>query len=253
MAEDSGATTIDVLANDEDVDGDSLTITEVTQPDNGSVTITNAGADLTYTPEDNYCNDGDPTDDFTYTISDGNGEEDTATAAVTVTCVNDAPVNSVPGAQSTAEDTDEVFTGASALSVADVDVLETPGGELKVTLSVTNGTLSLGDASQVDFSCLGCAGDGTNDASLTFTGTPAEINAALAGTAFHPTLNFNGSATLTIVTNDQGNTGAGGAKSDTDTVDITVNAVNDAPVNSVPGAQSTAEDTDEVFTGANGT
>ena len=75
MAEDSGATTIDVLANDEDVDGDSLTITEVTQPDNGSVAITNAGADLTYTPGDNYCNDGDPTDDFTYTISDGNGEE----------------------------------------------------------------------------------------------------------------------------------------------------------------------------------
>ncbi len=88
---------------------------------------------------------------------------------------------------------------------------------------MTNGTLSLGDASQVDFSCLGCTGDGTADASMTFTGTLAAINAALAGTAYHPTLNFNGSDTLTITTNDQGNTGSGGAQSDTDTVDITVN------------------------------
>jgi hypothetical protein len=38
-----------------------------------------------------------------------------------------------------------------------------------------------------------------------------------------------------IVTSDQGNTGRGGTLSDTDTVNITVNAVNDAPVNSVPG------------------
>ena len=38
------------------------------------------------------------------------------------------------------------------------------------------------------------------------------------------------SRTLTIVTNDQGNTGSGGALADTDTVGITVNAVNDAPV-----------------------
>jgi hypothetical protein len=35
--------------------------------------------------------------------------------------------------------------------------------------------------------------------------------------------------TLTIATDDQGNTGAGGAKTDTDTVNITVNVVNDAP------------------------
>ena len=53
--------------------------------------ITN-GTDLTYTPDANYCNDGDPTDDFTYTIDDGNGGTDTATVEVTVTCVNDDPV-----------------------------------------------------------------------------------------------------------------------------------------------------------------
>ena len=76
---------------------------------------------------------------------------------------------------------------------------------------------------------------------MTFTGTLADINTALAGSRLQPTANFNGAATLTITTNDQGNTARRAL--DTDTVAITVAAVNDAPVNSVPGAQSTNEDT----------
>src|SRR5206468_923440 len=68
---------------------------------------------------------------------------------------------------------------------------------------------------------------------------------------FAPTPDYNGAASVQIITNDLGNTGAGGALSDTDTVNITVNAVNDAPVNSVPGAQSTNEDTNLVFSTAN--
>src|SRR6185369_16014531 len=67
-----------------------------------------------------------------------------------------------------------------------------------------------------------------------------------------PTANYSGGATLTITTNDQGNTGTGGAKSDTDNVAITVTAVNDAPVNSVPAAQTTNEDTALVFSSGNG-
>ena len=70
------------------------------------------------------------------------------------------------------------------------------------------------------------------------TGTVAAINAALDGLSFAPGLNFNGAASLQIVTNDQGNTGAGGPLSDTDTVAITVTAVDDAPVNTVPAAQT---------------
>ena len=71
-----------------DVDGG--TITGVTQPANGTVVITNGGDDLTYEPDADYCNDppGTTTDDFTYTVTGGS----TATVAVTVTCVDDAPV-----------------------------------------------------------------------------------------------------------------------------------------------------------------
>ena len=106
------------------------------------------------------------------------------------------------------------------------------GNPLQVTLTATNGTLTLAPLTGLTFT----TGDGTADATMTFTGTVADINAALDGLTFAPTANFNGAATLQITTNDQGNTGAGGALTDTDTVAITVNAVNDAPVNTVPGA-----------------
>ena len=57
-----------------------------------------------------------------------------------------------------------------------------------------------------------------------------------------PNGNFNGSALLTITTNDQGNTGSGGPTSDTDNVAITVTPVNDAPV-AHGNSYSTNEDT----------
>ncbi|MEQ1763062.1 MAG: tandem-95 repeat protein, partial [Pyrinomonadaceae bacterium] len=86
VAEDSGATVINVLANDTDGNGDTLTVTAVTQPANGSVTFT--AGNVSFTPSPNFSG----TTTFTYTISDGNGGTDTATVTVTVTPVNDPPV-----------------------------------------------------------------------------------------------------------------------------------------------------------------
>lgn len=65
---------------------------------------------------------------------------------------------------------------------------------------------------------------------MTFSGSLADVNTALDGMRFDPDANYNGSAAITITTDDQGATGAGGAKTDTDTVNDTVNAVNDVPV-----------------------
>ncbi len=84
--EDSINNAIDVLANDEDVDADTLTITGVTQGANGAVTFTATG--VSYTPNADFFG----SDTFTYTISDGNGGTDSATVNVTVTPVNDDPV-----------------------------------------------------------------------------------------------------------------------------------------------------------------
>ncbi len=76
--EDSTNNAIDVLANDDDVDGGTLTITAVTQGTSGAVTFTATG--VSYTPNADFFG----SDSFTYTISDGNGGTDTATVNVTV-------------------------------------------------------------------------------------------------------------------------------------------------------------------------
>src|SRR5207244_2191929 len=75
-------------------------------------------------------------------------------------------------------------------------------------------------------------GEGMADATMTFTGTITNINTALDGLTYNPDASYNvldGSASLTITTNDQGNSGSGGALSTSNSVNITVNPVNDAP------------------------
>ena len=66
-AEDT-AVTSPSLANDTDVDGDSLTVTACERPPNGTGGP-NADGTITYTPAANYSG----ADSFTYTVSDGHG------------------------------------------------------------------------------------------------------------------------------------------------------------------------------------
>jgi len=70
--------TIDVLINDSDIDGDTLTVDSVTQGINGSVM--NSGSNVTYFPAPGF----NGTDSFNYTVSDGHGGTDTATVNVAV-------------------------------------------------------------------------------------------------------------------------------------------------------------------------
>ncbi|HSC69570.1 MAG TPA: putative Ig domain-containing protein, partial [Cellvibrio sp.] len=182
--------------------------------------------------------------------TDSTGLESTAPDQfniVVTASVNDAPVNTVPGAQSTNEDTALVFNLANGnrIQIADPDAWSS---SVQVSLSVANGVLTLAGTAGLSFTI----GDGTSDANLVFTGTIANINAALATLTYTPTANYTGSDTLNLVTNDLGNSGTGGAKTDSDTVAITVNAVNDAPVNSVPGGQVGTEDVAFVFSAAKG-
>ncbi|WP_287557241.1 tandem-95 repeat protein [Pseudodesulfovibrio sp.] len=87
---------IDVLANDSDVEGDTLSILGTPTAENGTVTV-NADGTITYTPNANY----NGTDTVTYTVSDGQGGTATGTAAITVNAVNDAPELSFTGADQT--------------------------------------------------------------------------------------------------------------------------------------------------------
>jgi hypothetical protein len=81
------ATSIVVLANDTDADGDTLSVSSVTTPAHGTAVV-NADQTVTYTPNTNYTG----ADSFSYTIDDGQGGSATANVSVTVTAVNDLPV-----------------------------------------------------------------------------------------------------------------------------------------------------------------
>jgi trimeric autotransporter adhesin len=111
--------------------------------------------------------------------------------------LNTAPVNTVPGAQTTSEDVAKVFSAGNgnAISIADSDA---GGANNQVTLSVTNGTLTLSTTSGLSFT----AGDGTADSTMTLRGSAAAINAALEGLSYAPTANYNGGAVLTLATKD---------------------------------------------------
>ncbi len=78
--------TIDVLANDVEPDGDTLTIQSFTTPDHGSVT--QSGNNLVYTPNADYTG----TDAFNYTVNDGKGNTATARVSILVNSANGALV-----------------------------------------------------------------------------------------------------------------------------------------------------------------
>jgi len=87
VAEDAAPTPVPVLGNDNDVDGDTRTISAKTDGAKGVVVITGGGTGLTYKPDLNT----NGSDSFTYTVDDGHGATDTATVNVTITPVNDKP------------------------------------------------------------------------------------------------------------------------------------------------------------------
>jgi VCBS repeat-containing protein len=132
MAEDGGPTAVAVLANDTDVENDTLSVVAVTQPANGAVTFTPAG--VSYTPAPDFFG----TDTFTYTESDGHGGTATATVTVTVTPVNDAPVAG-NGTAATLEDTPRVVDQTTLASVVD-----TPASGLSypIVTAPAHGTLT---------------------------------------------------------------------------------------------------------------
>ena len=109
--------------------------------------------------------------------------------AITVSPVNDAPVNTVPGAQVVNEDT--------ALALGGISVNDVDGNLSTVQLGVTQGTVTVN-----------LAGGATSAAARTARrpsrspGTQAQINAALGTLSYQGTLNYNGPDTLTVTSTD---------------------------------------------------
>ena len=98
-----------VLANDTDIDGDTLVATVVNGPSHGSLEL-NPDGSFEYTPEAGFYGD----DSFTYVAGDGEVESNLATVTVSIAAVNDAPTS--------ADDIYSVIAGET-LSVAEGGVL----------------------------------------------------------------------------------------------------------------------------------
>ncbi|BAQ64025.1 cadherin-like domain-containing protein [Geminocystis sp. NIES-3709] len=193
-----------------------------------------------------YSNNGDnptnagalPTRTFNIRLNDGGNigsggalNSNILNGTINVIAINDAPVNNLQSATQTInEDTTRVFnaTNSNRITISDADA-----GSLvvQVTLTATNGLISLPSITGLTFT----TGDGTNDSTMTFTGTITTINNRLNGLSFAPTPNYNNNfstGSITITTDDLGNTDAlpNQNQTDTDTVTINITPVNDTPV-----------------------
>lgn len=141
--DDSAATTeetpveIDVRLNDSDTDGDSLSISEFSQPSNGIVTLSSGV--LTYTPDDDYVG----VDSFTYVVTDGNDGYSTATVSVDTGNLNDDPVSEDDTANTLEDVSVMVFPLENDIDL-DTDVLSVS----EYTLP-TNGTVTLVDSTSL--------------------------------------------------------------------------------------------------------
>jgi hypothetical protein len=105
---------------------------------------------------------------------------------------------------------------------------------VQVTLTATQGTLSLNGVAGLTFTPANASNDGVDDTTLVFTGTVSNVNARMNGMVYKPNLNYFGNADVDVSVSDLGNTGTGGTQTDgPDNIDITVIPVNDAPVATV--------------------
>ncbi|WP_418315391.1 Ig-like domain-containing protein [Piscinibacter sakaiensis] len=261
--------TINVLGNDTDVDGDTLTITTVNgtpitlgQPvtvPNGSVTLINDPSDggkpkLVFTPDPAV--QGPVTGSFTYGISDGQGGTDTATVNVTVGGVNDPPAAN-PDTDTTNEDTDLVRPASQGViqgltpAARDTDV---DGDSL--TVGAVNGL-----AANVGKAVVGLWGTLTLNADGSYQYKPSDAAQALddgdsrtdqfSYTVTDGSLNATTTLTITVTgvndgpvaVDDTGNTREGvpvtvavlANDTDADNDPLTVTQVNGQPINATTG------------------
>ncbi|HQI84959.1 MAG TPA: tandem-95 repeat protein [Anaerolineae bacterium] len=182
--------TINVLANDSDVEGQPLSLAAVGTPTLGQVTI--IGTMLRYTPTLNLFG----TDTFTYTVSDG-GLQSTADVVVTVNSVDDPPTLD---------------------PIADVTVDEDCGTQTIVLTGVSNGAPNENDG----FTLVATSARTGVIPNPTIVYTSPQTTALLR---FTPVANQNGTVQITV----RASTSSPYAQVQR-TFLITITAVNDPPV-----------------------
>ena len=189
VAEDA-TVTLNPLALDSDLDGDTLSITsingttltggaQIIPVTNGTVNISAAGV-ITFTPSANY--NSATAISIPYVINDGNGGTATANQLITVTAVNDNPV-AVDDLYTISEDTTVTLNplaldtdlDGDTLSITSINGTTLTGGVQ--TIPVTNGTVNISAAGVITFT------PSANYNSATAISIPYVINDGHGGTA----------------------------------------------------------------------
>ena len=166
--EDAAITNTNVISNDTEADGDTLTLTAASTDGTGTVAVNADGLSVDYTPAADF----NGTETITYTVSDG-ALTATGTFTITVTAVNDAPV-AVADALTVSEDAAITNTDVIA-NDTDVDA-----DTLTLTAASTDGTgtvavnadgLSVDYTPAADFNGTETITYTVSDGALTATGT----------------------------------------------------------------------------------
>jgi len=207
----------------DEYDGDSYSFAIRSNPSNGSIALN--GTQATYTPNQDF----NGTDSFTFEAVDDTGRSiNIATATITVNPINDAPIANNVNTQ-----IDENLFNRNNIDVnvtydGDNDILT--NNNIKGSNVVLNNTSSIDitlDATDVDGDNLTYSVIATNNGTVTISGSIA---------TYEPIQDWNGTDTFTYKAND------GIVDSNTATVTIIVNSVNDAPTSEDEGI-TTNEDT----------
>jgi len=151
------AVTIDVTANDTDVDGtiDPTTVAILSGPSYGTVSVNQITGVVTYTPNTSFPG----TDSFVYEVADDDGATDSATVTIT------EPVNDPPVANNDSDTVDKGLSTITNVAANDVDVDD--GLDLTsimIETSPLHGTLTVNVNGTVTY-----AHDGTETTSDSYT------------------------------------------------------------------------------------
>ncbi|WP_316860904.1 DUF4347 domain-containing protein [uncultured Cohaesibacter sp.] len=191
----TGVTT--VTATNEETD-ETLAYSITGGADADLFTIDSETGALTFVSSPDYENptdsDGDNVYEVIVQVSDSEGGTDSQTLTITVTNETQAPTVSLPSSFTLAEDNTVTFSSGNSNAIT-VDAES--GSSVTVTLSVENGTLTLSQTTGLTIS------EGSNgSASLTIVGSVEDVNAALEGLTYVPSLDYVGSASLNISVQD---------------------------------------------------
>ena len=177
-----------------DGDGDTPVFSISGGADAGLFTINSSTGVLSFVSAPDYespaDNDADNGYEVEVQVSDGNGGADNQSLLITISNVDEPTVLSQPGTATLSEDSTLTFSTVNGNAIS---VSAEANEDLTMTLGVGDGILSLAQTTGLTFSA-----GGNDQASMTFSGSMADINAALEGLVYTPNADFNGAASLNI-------------------------------------------------------